>query len=185
MNGISRRGLLKTGVAAGVLGLTGLPVRAQARGGKFTAGLNGANTSDSWDGRTHADMFMIGAGMGTVFDCLTENGADGLLKGELAESWEASPDAKVWTFNLRQGVTFHNGEAFDANEANALAGKFPLARFFYVYVNKAPNKPLSPLDAEFVKLVLSKQGQEVVVKDGYIPLPSKVAAKTLKELGLE
>ncbi len=76
------------------------------------------------------------------------------------------------------------GEAFDANEANALAGKFPLARFFYVYVNKAPNKPLSPLDAEFVKLVLSKQGQEVVVKDGYIPLPSKVVEKTIKELGL-
>ncbi|SFR54370.1 peptide/nickel transport system substrate-binding protein [Yoonia tamlensis] len=116
MNGISRRGLLKTGVAAGVLGLTGLPVRAQTRGGKFTAGLNGANTSDSWDGRTHADMFMIGAAMGTVFDCLTENGADGLLKGELAESWEASPDAKVWTFNLRQGVTFHNGKAFGADD---------------------------------------------------------------------
>lgn len=76
------------------------------------------------------------------------------------------------------------GEAFDANEANALAGKFPLARFFYVYVNKAPNKPLSPLDAEFLKLVLSKQGQEVVVKDGYIPLPKKVVDKTLKELGL-
>lgn len=76
------------------------------------------------------------------------------------------------------------GEAFEANEANALAGKFPLARFFYVYVNKAPNKPLSPLDAEFLKLVLSKQGQEVVVKDGYIPLPSKVVEKTMKELGL-
>ncbi|UUY09596.1 phosphate ABC transporter substrate-binding protein PstS [Pseudomonas sp. J452] len=76
------------------------------------------------------------------------------------------------------------GEAFEANEANALAGKFPLSRFFYVYVNKAPNKPLSPLDAEFVKLVLSKQGQEVVVKDGYIPLPSKVVEKTMKELGL-
>lgn len=77
------------------------------------------------------------------------------------------------------------GENFDASEENALTGKYPLARFFYVYVNKAPNKPLSPLDAEFIKLVLSKQGQEVVVKDGYIPLPSKVAAKTLKELGLE
>lgn len=76
------------------------------------------------------------------------------------------------------------GEAFEASEANALAGKFPLARFFYVYVNKAPNKPLSPLEAEFVKLVLSKQGQEVVVKDGYIPLPSKVVEKTMKELGL-
>ena len=76
------------------------------------------------------------------------------------------------------------GEAFEANEVNALAGKFPLSRFFYVYVNKAPNKPLSPLDAEFIKLVLSKQGQDVVVKDGYIPLPSKVVEKTMKELGL-
>lgn len=76
------------------------------------------------------------------------------------------------------------GEAFEASEANALAGKFPLARYLYVYVNKAPNKPLAPLEAEFVKLVLSKEGQEVVVKDGYIPMPHAVAEKTLKELGL-
>jgi len=76
------------------------------------------------------------------------------------------------------------GEAFEASEENALAGKFPLSRFFYVYVNKAPNQPLSPLDAEFVKLMLSKQGQEVVMKDGYIPLPAKVAEKAMKELGL-
>ncbi len=76
------------------------------------------------------------------------------------------------------------GEVEEANETNALSGKYPLARFFYVYVNKAPNKPLSPLEAEFVKLVLSKQGQEVVVKDGYIPLPSKVVEKTKQELGL-
>jgi phosphate transport system substrate-binding protein len=78
-----------------------------------------------------------------------------------------------------------SGEAFEASEENALAGKFPLARFFYVYVNKAPNKALSPLDAEFLKLVLSKQGQEVVVKDGYIPLPKKVVDKALTELGLQ
>jgi len=76
------------------------------------------------------------------------------------------------------------GEAFDANEENALSGKFPLSRYLYVYVNKAPNKPLNPLEAEFVKLVLSKQGQEVVVKDGYIPMPAKVADKIKKELGL-
>src|SRR5690606_13961115 len=76
------------------------------------------------------------------------------------------------------------GEAFKASEENAMAGNFPLARFFYVYVNKAPNKPLSPLDAEFIKLVMSKEGQDVVVKDGYIPLPKNVADKALKELGL-
>ena len=53
-----------------------------------------------------------------------------------------------------------------------------------VYVNKAPGKPLSPLEGEFIKMVLATQGQKVVVKDGYIPLPSKVAAKALAALGL-
>ena len=88
------------------------------------------------------------------------------------------------TSSVRAVPLSKGGEAFEASEENALAGKFPLARFFYVYVNKAPNKPLAPLEAEFVKMVLSKQGQEVVVKDGYIPVPAKVAEKTLKELGL-
>ena len=119
MNGISRRGLLKSGAAAGVLGLSGMPLRAQTRGGKLTAGLGGANTTDSWDGRTHSDIFMLAAAHGTVFDCLTEVAADGSLQGELAESWEASADAKTWTFNLRQGVTFHNGKAFGADDVIA------------------------------------------------------------------
>ena len=77
------------------------------------------------------------------------------------------------------------GEFVEDNEANALNGTYPLARFLYVYVNKAPNKPLNPLEAEFVKLILSKQGQEVVMKDGYIPLPAKVASKALADLGLQ
>ncbi len=88
------------------------------------------------------------------------------------------------TSSVRAVPLSKGGEAFEASEENALAGKFPLARFFYVYVNKAPNKPLSPLDAEFIKLVMSKQGQDVVVKDGYIPLPKKVVDKTMQELGL-
>ncbi|GFE64515.1 ABC transporter substrate-binding protein [Litoreibacter roseus] len=117
MSQFSRRNLLKTGVAAGVLAATGLPVRAQAkRGGRLRLGLAGANTSDSWDGRTHSDTFMIAGAHGCVFDCLTEVAADGTLKGELAESWEATADAKTWTFKLRQGVTFHNGKAFGADD---------------------------------------------------------------------
>lgn len=79
-----------------------------------------------------------------------------------------------------------DGQPFvDANPANAVSGKYPLSRFLWVYVNKAPNKALSPNVAEFVKLVLSKQGQEVVVKDGYVPLPAAVAEKSLKALGLK
>ena len=77
------------------------------------------------------------------------------------------------------------GEFIEANADNAVTGAYPLSRFLYVYVNKAPNKALSPLEREFVKLVMSRQGQEVVVKDGYIPLPAKVVAKTLTQLGLE
>ncbi len=117
MTRISRRGLLTTGAAAGVLAASGLPLRAQAkRGGRLRAGLSGANTSDSWDGRTHSDLFMIASAQGSVFDSLTEVQADGSLVGELATDWEATPDAKTWTFNLRQGVTFHNGKAFGADD---------------------------------------------------------------------
>lgn len=77
-----------------------------------------------------------------------------------------------------------NSPFYAASAENAIAGKYPLARFLYVYVNKAPNKPLAPLEREFVKLVLSQTGQGVVIKDGYIPLPARVVDATLKNLGL-
>lgn len=62
---------------------------------------------------------------------------------------------------------------------NATSGTYPLSRFLYIYVNKKPNEPLAPLEKEFIKMVLSKIGQQVVVKDGYIPLPAKAAEKAL------
>jgi len=118
MTNLSRRGLLKTGAAAGVLAATGATTASAMpkRGGTAKIGLAGANTSDSWDGRTHSDSYMIVTAHGCVFDCLTEVAADGTLVGELAESWEASADAKTWTFKLRQGVTFHNGKPFGADD---------------------------------------------------------------------
>ncbi len=70
----------------------------------------------------------------------------------------------------------------EATAENAIAGKFPLARFLWVYVNKHPNKPLPPLEREFLRMVMSAQGQEVVLKDGYIPLPATVAEKQLRAL---
>ncbi len=72
----------------------------------------------------------------------------------------------------------------DATLANVATGKYPLSRFLYVYVNKHPNKPLSPIEAEFLKMVLSKEGQGIVEKDGYVPLTAKMADKELKKLGL-
>jgi phosphate transport system substrate-binding protein len=69
-----------------------------------------------------------------------------------------------------------------ATNENAAKGTYPLSRYLWVYVNKHPNKPLSPLDREFIKMVLSKAGQQVVVKDGYIPLSKKVVDKELAKL---
>jgi phosphate transport system substrate-binding protein len=76
------------------------------------------------------------------------------------------------------------GEFVAATPENAVSGQYPLARFLYVYVNKAPNRELPPLEREFLTLVLSRKGQEVVVKDGYIPLPASVAERTRQALGI-
>jgi len=72
----------------------------------------------------------------------------------------------------------------EATPENSLNGKYPLARSLYVYVNKKPGQPLAPLDREFLKMVMSKVGQEVVVKDGYIPLPAKLVEKQMSALGM-
>ena len=67
------------------------------------------------------------------------------------------------------------GAYSDGSYADVVSGKYPLARFLYLYVNKAPNKPLDPVVREFLRLVFSSQGQEVVVKDGYLPLTAAIA----------
>lgn len=74
------------------------------------------------------------------------------------------------------------GEFIEATPENAISGAYPLGRFLYVYVNKQPNQPLEPLVKEFITLVLSREGQQVVVKDGYIPLPAQVAEKFLGQI---
>lgn len=68
---------------------------------------------------------------------------------------------------------------------SAADGRYPLARFLYLAINKHPNEELAPLEREFLKMVLSKQGQEVVVRDGFVPLPAFVARQQRENLGLE
>jgi len=68
------------------------------------------------------------------------------------------------------------GEYYGESYENVLAGKYPISRYLYVYVNKAPNKTLDPLTREFLAFVLSKEGQEIVVKDGFFPMPAKTVA---------
>jgi phosphate transport system substrate-binding protein len=75
--------------------------------------------------------------------------------------------AGVRTVPLSKGAT---GEAYDATAEHCYSGKYPLSRFLLVYVNKPEGKKLNPVVTEFLKFVQAKEGQEVVVKEGFIPL---------------
>ncbi len=77
------------------------------------------------------------------------------------------------------------GELYEPTAENAVSGDYPLARFLYVYVNKDPNDELPPIEREFFDLVYSQQGQEVTVRDGFIPLPAEAAERERERLGLE
>jgi phosphate transport system substrate-binding protein len=87
------------------------------------------------------------------------------------------------TSSVRMVPLAKTGKKFvDPSADNAINGSYPLSRFLYVYINKPPTKPISPIEKEFLKMVLSKVGQEIVAKDGYIPLPAAVAAQQLQLL---
>jgi phosphate transport system substrate-binding protein len=76
---------------------------------------------------------------------------------------------KALELSAKEGAPFSKAEPGDV-----YAGKYPLARFLMIYVNQAPGRPIDPLVREFLRLVLSREGQEVVVKDGYLPLTAAI-----------
>ena len=79
-------------------------------------------------------------------------------------------------------ISIDRGPSIAATAENAIKGDYPLARYLYVYVNKKPGEPLQPIAREFLTLVLSKEGQEIVQKDGYIPVSPEVAERELAKL---
>ncbi len=79
-------------------------------------------------------------------------------------------------------LSIEGDQYFEGTYENCLSGDYPMARFLIVYVNKKPGEPLDKLTLEFLKFVLSKQGQESVEKNKYYPLPAETAAKTIESL---
>jgi phosphate transport system substrate-binding protein len=88
-------------------------------------------------------------------------------------------DVKVLALARAEG-----GTPVEATPENAYTGKYPLARFLYLYVSHDPAAQLDPLRAEFLRYVFSKQGQQDVIKDGFLPVPAAVATRNLKSVGL-
>ena len=77
------------------------------------------------------------------------------------------------------------GTFYEPTVENADTGNYPLARFLYVYVNKPPREPLSPLQREFLKYVFSREGQRGVIDAQYFPMRAGEAAAELKKVGIE
>ncbi|MGD9973231.1 MAG: PstS family phosphate ABC transporter substrate-binding protein [Desulfatirhabdiaceae bacterium] len=75
--------------------------------------------------------------------------------------------------------------SYDANAENAYSGNYPLARFLYIYLNKNPNQAINPLQGEFIKFVFSREGQQIVIKDGFYPVTNALAQEDLKALGIK
>jgi phosphate transport system substrate-binding protein len=81
-------------------------------------------------------------------------------------------------------VAGRDGQCNEPTQANAYSGKYPISRFLYVYVNKNPSAALDPLRGEFLKFVLSRNGQSNTLKDGYYPMPYVFATEDRSKLGL-
>ena len=88
------------------------------RGGRFRVGINHGSTTDTLDPAVFEDTYMQTVGF-ALRNCLTELDSNDELTGELAESWESSADARVWNFQLRKGVEFHNGKSMTADDVVA------------------------------------------------------------------
>ncbi|MGE4251262.1 MAG: ABC transporter substrate-binding protein [Parvibaculaceae bacterium] len=121
---MDRRSFMAAALAAGVTLPSALRMADEARaatpkqGGTLRFGSRQGETTDSMDPATYNNDFMFVIGF-AVFSSLVELGPDGIVQPDLAESFEATPDAKTWTFRLRDGVKFSNGKTVTARDVLA------------------------------------------------------------------
>ena len=121
---ISRRDFMGRALALGATAALASSMAAKAvmaapkKGGRLRLGIGHGSTTDTLDAATFLHLYMQTVG-GAIYNKLTEVSNSGGLVPELAESWEPTPDAKVWAFKLRKGVEFHNGKTLDADDVVA------------------------------------------------------------------
>jgi phosphate transport system substrate-binding protein len=167
-----RRGFKQNITTWGQLGLTGDWVNRPI-------GLYGRNSASGTYGFFKEHVLMNGDYKDTVKE---QPGSASVVQGITEDRFGIGYSGSGYRTSGVRAVPLADKEAgpyFEGTYDEVTSGKYPLSRFLYLYVNKNPSKPLDPLQLEFLKLVLSKEGQEVVIKDGYMPL---TAAQVKEEL---
>ena len=118
----NRRTLLQSAAAfgtLGVLGLNGKPLKAQTtpqQGGTFRLAINDFDSGETLDPQVNESKFMQNLQY-QIRNALIEVGPGGVMVPELATEWSSNADSTVWTFKLREGVEFSNGQPFTAEDA--------------------------------------------------------------------
>jgi peptide/nickel transport system substrate-binding protein len=112
---MKRRHLLSN--AASLAALAHLPGAALAQGRKDSLTLAMALEPPGLDPTAGAASAIAEITLYNIYETLTKINPDGSVSPLLAEGWEVSPDLRTYTFRLRKGVKFHNGEAFNAETA--------------------------------------------------------------------
>ena len=119
---MSRRDFVQLAIAAGVTAVAAETMFVKAvlaepkKGGRFRVAVGSGATTDTLDPATFPDTFNGIFGWASIRSSLTEVMSDGSIVGDLAETFEASPDAKTWAFTVRKGTEFHNGKSVAAED---------------------------------------------------------------------
>jgi phosphate transport system substrate-binding protein len=170
-----RRGFGKNVTTWGQLGLTGdwanRPISLYGR--NSASGTYGFFKEHALGNGDYKDTVKEQPGSASVVQGVTE---DRYGVGYSGIGYKTS-GVKVVPLAEKEGGAFSDGNYNDVK-----TDKYPLHRFLFIYINRAPGKPLDPVVKEFCKLIFSKEGQEVVVKDGYLPLPAEIVKQELAKL---
>lgn len=152
MTRMDRRALFASGAAAALLAATGVSLAGTPKpGGTLRLAVP-------------RDDSLEEVARGAVFDTLTEIAPDGTLRGELASGWQTDSAAQVWTFDLREGVTFHDGEPLHGEDVIAVLSDFGRAealapnRVLVELAGSTPDLPFRLADSCFV---VTRKGQAV------------------------
>ena len=171
-NGIGRRGFMAASAAAGAIGLMphDLLAATPRQGGTLTAGIGDFAATDSLDPTLYSTYFQLFL-FRQLRNNLIEVGPGGVLVPELAESWSGSSDARTWVFQLRKGVTFHDGREFTAADA---VYSINLHRVKGTTSSAAPVlKPVTDIKAT------GKYELTIVLSDGNVGFPDLMTLETL------
>lgn len=116
-----------------------------------------------------------------------EPGSEAVVQGVAADKFAIGYSGIGFKTSAVRAVplaSYYGAKCYEASAETALAGKYPIARYLYVYLNKKPNQSLDPLRAEFVKYILSKDGQEQTERGGFYPITNEIRDVELTKLGI-